>query len=384
MTEKLYYADAYLKKFEATVLACKKNGDFYDIILDKTAFCPEGGGQGADTGIINGIKIIDVQECGEEIVHKAESAINVDEKVSGEIDWDLRYSKMQSHSGEHIVSGIVHSMFGYTNSGFHMNESTMTVDFSGPLSLEDIEKVELECNKAIYKNAVISSSFPSKEDAENLSFRSKLDIDSGLRLITIDGIDCCACCAPHVKQTGEIGIIKILEFAPHRQGTRVEMTAGINALKDYLRLSASNKALMKLLSTPRYEVKDAVIKQNEALNEFKTLNQNMSKRLALAELKTISVGNNLYSISKDLSYDDLRHCANTIIENGTPLCVLFSKSTETDYFYVVSSDLDVSDIVKTINTTLNGKGGGRGNYAQGKVTVENESILIEAIENILK
>ena len=162
------------------------------------------------------------------------------------------------------------------------------------------------------------------------------------------------------------------------------MTAGINALKDYLRLSASNKALMKLLSTPRYEVKDAVIKQNEALNELKALNQNMSKRLALAELKTTAIGNNLYSVSEGLSYDDLRHCANTIIENGTPLCVLFSKSTETDYFYVVSSDLDVSDIVKTINTTLNGKGGGRGNYAQGKVTVENESMLIEAIENILK
>lgn len=383
MTERLYYLDSYCREFEATVVSCAENDDFFEIILDKTAFFPEGGGQASDTGYINGIEVFDVREKGETIVHKTNKPVAEGEKVFCTIDWDLRYARMQNHSGEHIISGIVHKMFGYTNSGFHMTDSLMTVDFSGPLSDEDIKKIEIESNLAIYKNASITSSFPTKEEAEHIEYRSKLDIESGLRLITIDGIDCCACCAPHVKYTGEIGIIKILNYAPHRKGTRLEMIAGIWALEDYINLHSSTKAMMKLLSSPRNEIYDAVVKQNEQISELRASNGYMSKKLALLELSPIEVGEKAYAICDNLSYDGLRHCANSLIDKGIKECVLFSKAEENSYLYAVCGISDVADTVKKINSSLDGKGGGRGNYAQGKVNAMSEEILKNETEKIL-
>ena len=163
MTEKLFEQSAYCKEFTANVLGCEKNGDFYEIVLDKTAFFPEGGGQGADTGTLNGIEVLDVQTNNEIITHKTAEPLEVGSEVKGVLDFDLRYARMQSHSAEHVVSGIVHSMFGYENSGFHMSERIMTVDFSGPLTKEDIAEIELRANKAVYANTKITEFFPTPE-----------------------------------------------------------------------------------------------------------------------------------------------------------------------------------------------------------------------------
>ncbi len=383
MTERIYYLDSYCREFDASVISCSENDGFFEIILDKTAFFPEGGGQSSDTGYINGIEVFDVREKGETIVHKTNKPIADGEKAFCTIDWEKRFARMQNHSGEHIVSGIVHKMFGYTNSGFHMTEALMTVDFSGPLSDEDIKKIEIESNLAIYKNASITSSFPTKEEAESIEYRSKLDIESGLRLITIDGIDCCACCAPHVKYTGEIGIIKILNYAPHRKGTRLEMIAGLWALEDYINLHSSSKAMMKLLSSPRNEIYDATVKQTEQLSELRASNGYMAKKLALLELSPVKVGEKAYAICDNLSYDGLRHCANSLMDKGIKECVLYSRTEKNSYLYAVCGICDVTDTVKNINSSLSGKGGGRGNYAQGKVNAESEDILRKETEKIL-
>lgn len=383
MTERIYYLDSYCREFCATVVSCTENNDCFEIILDKTAFFPEGGGQASDTGYIDGIEIFDVQENGETIVHKSKKSISEGKKVSCSIDWEKRYVRMQNHSGEHIISGIVHSMFGYTNSGFHMTDSLMTVDFSGPLTDGDIRKIETESNLAIYKNALITSSFPTKEEADKIEYRSKLDIESGLRLITIDGIDCCACCAPHVKYTGEIGMIKILDFAPHRKGTRLQMIAGLWALEDYINLHSLSKSLMKHLSSPRNEIYDAVIKQTEQITELKASNGYMAKKLALLELNPITVGEKAYALCENLSYDGLRHCANSLMDKGIKECILFSKAEENSYLYVVCGVSEVTETVKKINSLLNGKGGGRGNFAQGKATAESDDILKKEAEKIL-
>lgn len=383
MTQRLYYLDAYCKTFEATVLSCKETDDGYEVILNQTAFFPEGGGQAADSGTINGISVLAVFEQGEEVIHLTKQPIAEGETVVGEIDWELRFMRMQSHSGEHLLSGIVHSMFGYSNAGFHMSDSSMTVDFSGPLSLEDIQKIEETVNRAIYQNVPITASFPTKEEAETISYRSKLEIQNGLRLITIKDLDCCACCAPHVAHTGEIGLVKILDFAPHRQGTRVELVAGIQAFQDYCALSTATKALMKQLSAPRYGITEAVLKQGELVNELRADNQAMSKTLALSQLQPISAGKGVYAISPNLSYDELRHCANSLTQKGAQLCILVSKAENNDYLYVISGAEDVSNTVKAFNTALNGKGGGRGGYAQGKVCADSEALLKETIETLL-
>lgn len=384
MTEKIYEKNAYCREFTATVISCEKNGDLYDVVLDKTAFFPEGGGQRADEGTIDGIKVSDVQIENEIIIHKTEDPLKVGSEVTGVLDWELRFSRMQSHSGEHIVSGIVHNLFGYTNVGFHMSESVMTVDFSGPLSREDIEKVELEANRAIYKNAPITVSFPSKEEIPTLEYRSKLDLEEGVRLVTIEGIDCCACCAPHPERTGEIGVIKILDFQPHKKGTRIEMVAGINAFLDYRELHNSTKAIMGILSAARENVKDAVEKQSNLVNDLRAENSKCLKRLAFSELETEEINGSVLAVTKGNSYDELRHCSNILVEKGCKFCILLSENEEGGYIYVVSSQNENTvELVKKLNSAFNGKGGGKPGYAQGKLEAENEEELKNKIKEML-
>lgn len=385
MTERLYEKDSYCKSFNATVISCEEKDGFFFVVLDKTAFFPEGGGQAPDKGTINGAEVLDVQEKDNIVYHKTEKAFIVGEKVQCAIDWDLRFSRMQSHAGEHIVSGVVHALFGYDNVGFHMSEKTMTVDFSGPLSQEDIEKVELESNKAIYKNAKIVASYPTKEELADIDYRSKIEPRDGIRLITIEGIDCCACCAPHPSFTGEIGVIKIIDFCPHKKGTRIEMVAGINAFADYSALHTSNKAVMNLLSAKRDSIALSVEKLQETANNFKSENSKMSRKLALASLNPVAVNGCAYAINENMSYDDLRECANNLIQNGTRKCILLSKTDEESFIYVVSSaENDVRTIVNILNSTFSGKGGGKDNYAQGKLSASTDEIIKPVVEEIFQ
>ena len=382
MTQKLYETDSYCKEFTATVLSCEKTDAGFEVILDKTAFFPEGGGQSADEGKIDGARVLDVQEKGGVVIHTLEAAIPQGKEVECKLDWELRFSRMQSHSGEHIVSGVVHSLFGYSNVGFHMSDALMTVDFDGALTPQDVEKVEILSNRAVYDNVKISASFPTEAEIETIDYRSKIQIGEGLRLITIEGVDCCACCAPHPARTGEIGIIKIVNAYPYKQGTRVEMLAGICALRDYVALNSANKELMGLLSAARQSVNEAVIRQNEQLSTLRAENQQMSKKLALSELNPQTVGEGAYSITKNLSYDELRHCANSLQDSGAKTCVLLSSADE-GYIYVVASKVrDVREIVKELNEKFQGKGGGKPDYAQGKLSGEAEE-LKKAVEELL-
>lgn len=370
MTERLFEKDAYCRNFTADVVSCEEKDGFFFVVLDKTAFFPEGGGQAPDKGTINSAEVLDVQEKDGIVYHKTEKSFNSGENVKCELDWKVRFSRMQSHSGEHIVSGIVHSLFGYDNVGFHMSEKTMTVDFSGPLTAEDIAKVELESNKSIYKNAPITASYPTKEELINTEYRSKIEPRDGIRLITIAGIDCCACCAPHPAFTGEIGIIKIIDFCPHKGGTRIEMVAGINAFLDYSALHTSVKAVMNLLSAKRDSISVSVEKLQETANNLKYENSKISKKLALASLNPVTVNGCAYAINENMSYDDLRECANNLIENGTRKCILLSKTDNDNYIYVISSaENDVRALVSALNSAFSGKGGGKDTYAQGKVTI---------------
>lgn len=377
MTHKIYETDSYCKEFTAIVLSCEKIEDGYAVELDKTAFFPVGGGQAADCGTIDGANVLDVQLKDGVVIHTVDVEIPEGSKATCKLDWELRFSRMQSHSGEHVVSGIVHNMFGYQNVGFHMSEALMTVDFDGLLTAEEVARVELLANQVIYKNVEITVSFPEKHELETLEFRSKLELSDNVRIVNIEGTDSCACCAPHVARTGEIGLIKIVNFYPYKKGTRVEMLAGINALHDYCALNAANKELMGLLSASRNGVSDAVIRQNDQLNALRIENAQMSKRLALSELNPVKVGSSAYSVTENLSYDELRHCANSLTDSGIKTCVLLSKA-DGGYIYVVASKVrDVREIVKELNEKFQGKGGGKPDYAQGKIADEIDKKVVE-------
>ena len=375
MTIKLYENDSYIKTFEATVLSCEECKNGYAVVLDKTAFFPEGGGQQADKGTINGHNVLDVQIKDEIITHTVKEKFTEGETVNCEIDWDTRFARMQSHTGEHLVSGIINTLFGYDNLGFHMSEKTMTLDPSGILTPEDIKKVELMANKAVYENRDVTARYPEKEELKTLSYRSKLDLEDGVRLVTIDGYDTCACCAPHVKRTGEIGLVKILDYIQYKGGMRLTMVCGINAFEDYSTLHDNSKEMMQLYSSPRDKVLEFAKKEHDTIGTQKAEINRLNGELSKANLEIIEVGNSLIGFTKGASFDDMRTLVNENLEKAE-LVAFFSEGENSDFSYIISSaTLDTRYTVKALNAQFSGKGGGRPNYAQGKLSGEKTAII---------
>lgn len=381
MTEKLYYEDAYVKEFNAKVLSCEENGKNYKIILDKTAFFPEGGGQKADIGFISDVEIFDVQEIDGQIIHFADKPLNAGEVYACSINWELRFSRMQNHSGEHIVSGIVNSLFGYDNVGFHMEDDYVTVDFSGELTREQLNTVEEKSNFAVYSNYNINCYFPDSESLEKLNYRSKLDLTENVRLVEIENTDLCACCAPHVNKTGEIGLIKILDFMRHRGGVRIVMKCGSDALHDYRKKYTSVYEISNLLSAKQDNVTSYV---ENTLNELDRIRKELYDfKISVAEndKKNLVVsGDCAYLISSIYDSEMMRTVANFGMETNK-ICLVFSGNDKDGYSYIAGSNvLDMKAVAKNINSALNGRGGGRDTMIQGKVTAAKNEI-ISFIEN---
>lgn len=374
-TIKMYDIYSYVKEFAATVVSCEEKDGFYSVVLDQTAFAPEGGGQGADTGKIEDVNVLDVQIKDEIVYHKTDKPLKAGKRVICEIDWDTRFLRMQNHSAEHLVSGIIHNLYGYNNVGFHLGDSVVTLDCDGSLTEEDIRKIELEANKAIYANKKINILFPLADELANYDYRSKLDITENVRLVEIEDYDLCACCAPHVASTGEIGVIKILNFIPYKKGTRMEMVAGLLAFKDYCNLHNSNKSIMNLLSAKRTETAEVVERVYGELNTAKYENKKLSAELALSQMEKHIVNDGICIFVKNASYDELRSCSNTLIDEFA-YCYAFSNTDGDNYIYTVASKKNiVRETVQELNKAFNGKGGGRDFFAQGKITGKKESIL---------
>ena len=314
-TVKLYENDSYIKDFSATVLSCEEKDGAYFVVLDKTAFFPEGGGQDADKGKMGGADVLDVQIKNDVVYHKVNKAFNENEKVDCILDWETRFSRMQNHTGEHIVSGVIHSLFGYNNVGFHMNDTLVTLDVDGPLNDDDIKKIELKSNKAIYENKSIKAIYPTAEELPDYDYRSKLDITEGVRLIEIEDYDLCACCAPHVAKTGEIGIIKILSFIPYKKGTRIEMICGLLAFNDYANLHTINKSVMNMLSAKRFEIAESVERIQGELGSARAENKKLLSKLATLKMEKHIIDNKICVFIDGVSYDELRNCSNSLIED---------------------------------------------------------------------
>ena len=375
-TERLYYSDSYIKEFKALVVSCEKVEKGYKIVLDKTAFFPEGGGQKADTGFIGEAKVTDVQEADGVIYHFADKEVEASLEYSCKIDWEQRFLRMQSHSGEHIVSGVVHSLFGYDNVGFHMEEDYVTVDFSGELTREQLDEVEEKTNRYIYDNIEIECFFPNENEIDSLDYRSKLDLKEGVRLVRIGEADLCACCAPHVKRTGEIGVVKILDFMRHRGGVRIVMKSGLKALYDYREKYTSVYDVSVMLSSKQHEIAsyvDKKIKENESLhrsfNDFKM-------QIAEGDKENLSyIGDTALFLTSFYDSDMMRELANYGMTQKE-LCVILSGNEERGFSYVAGSlNFDLMKFAKHFNSALNGRGGGRGTMIQGRVSASKDEIL---------
>lgn len=375
-TVKLFYEDSHLKEFDAVVCACLPDGDRYRVVLDRTAFFPEGGGQYADTGYLDGVKVFDVREKEDIVYHITEEALKEGDKVRGKIDWEERFEKMQQHSGEHIVSGIVHEQFGYNNVGFHLGSDYCTLDFDGALTKKQLKEIERKANRAVFENVDVQVSYPSKEELTALDYRSKIEIEGQVRIVTIPGYDVCACCAPHVKKTGEIGLIKIVNMVNYKGGERLTMLCGYRALSDYGRKDESCKSVSAALCSKETEISQAVDRLKEEQVSLKgklaSLQQKMIRYLA----QEIDVSEHVVTVfDKEISGNAPRELMNQLLLKGASVCAVFAGTESSGYRYVIGSRTeDVRPLCKRLNETFAGRGGGKAEMVQGSLKGSEEAL----------
>lgn len=376
MTEKLFYVDSHMITFSAVVEACENKGDYFEAVLDRTAFFPEGGGQYADTGVIDGVKVLDVQERDGIIYHKVEEALEVGKTVEGSIDWEERFSKMQNHSGEHIVSGLVNSTFGYDNVGFHMGKDVITMDFNGVLTKDDLKMIEKKANEAVVKNFDIEVLYPTEEELANLTYRSKIEIEGQVRIVRFPGYDVCACCAPHAKKTGEIGLIKLIGLQNYKGGVRVSMLCGFRALEDYNEKAESVKNISVMLSAKENEVAKEVAKLKEELMTQKNKMFELQKVLLQYKANEIEANQELVTVfDSELDGNGPRELMNLILEKNIEVVAVFAGDDTNGYRYVMGSrTMDVRPLSKELNGMFQGRGGGKPEMVQGSLCGEAEKI----------
>ena len=405
MTEKLFYEDSHMRTFTAVVLECGPVGDGapeasaktadvrqgerdpeasgrtgeipegkrYQIVLDRTAFFPEGGGQYADTGQLQAdsevVRVLDVQERDGKIFHITDRPVPAGSTVSGQIDWAERFMKMQQHTGEHIVSGLVHARFGYDNVGFHLGSTDCTMDFNGEITREELHEIELRANEAAAANLDIQVSYPSGEELAGLEYRSKIEIEGRVRIVTIPGFDVCACCAPHVKKTGEIGVIKLTHVQRYKGGVRVTMLCGSRALADYDRKSESVRRISASLCAKEDEVAEAVEHLKEECARLKArLAEQQKEMLRLKARESDGEKGAVCLFESGLEGDGPRLLMNLVMERGHELCAVFCGNDEEGYRYVIGSvSLDLRKLVKKLNAAFSGRGGGKPEMVQGSL-----------------
>ena len=367
MTEKLYYKDAYMSEFSAKVISCAVNSDGgYNVVLDRTAFFPEEGGQYSDSGFLNGVKVLGVTEEHGVIYHRTSEALTEGETVKGEINFKERYEKMQCHTAEHILSGLIHARFGLDNVGFHLGADDVTMDVSALLTKEQLFEIEALANEAVYANVPVVAIYPTPEEARNIEYRSKLDIVENLRIIVIGDYDKCACCAPHVRMSGEIGQIAILDAEKLRGGMRIHIAAGKRAYEIYKKVYENLSEISHLLSVPRLETAPAVKKVLSDLEEKKS-EYKLARTLYFereADLIDNTEGNLVLSFA-DATQDEMRALANKAVNKVSGILVLLSEAEDSVKYLLASNTVDLKADIKKINADLRGRGGGSSKMAQG-------------------
>lgn len=376
MTEKLYYQDSHKKEFEATVVSCEPYKEQYRIVLDRTAFFPEGGGQYADTGMLDAVNVTDVHEKDGIIYHTTDAPLEAGNRVTGRIHWEERFEKMQQHTGEHIVSGLVHQRFGYQNVGFHLGSDYCTMDFNGPITKEELREIEREANEAVFQNLNIEVLYPTKEELADMEYRSKIEIEGQVRIVVVPGYDVCACCAPHVDQTGEIGMIKLVNMINYKGGERITMLCGRRALRDYEKKEESTKAISALLCAKEYEIAEAVEHLKEEQVSLKSQCASLWQKLLFYQANEVVIEDGITAVFEpSLSGNLPREMMNLLLDRGARICAVFAGTDETGYRYVIGSwEEDVRPLSKMLNAAFEGRGGGKPEMVQGSMKGTEKAI----------
>ena len=375
-TEKLYYQDPYQTTFTARVLTCKPSKGGCLVTLDRTAFYPEGGGQPADHGVLGGVTVTDVHEKDGVIFHTCDKVVEPGSTVEGSIDWTRRFDHMQQHSGEHILSGLLCSLYDCSNVGFHLGADTVTIDYDRELTWEQVLEAERQANEAIWRDTPAEITFPAPDALAQLDYRSKKELTGQVRIVSFPGADCCACCGTHVRRAGEVGLIKVLSCQKFREGVRLEILCGQRAYRYLSRIYEQDHAVARLLSVKPQDAFAAVERQNAELTAAKLRMTELEDRLFALRAQSLAGCGDVLLLEPPMRPDGARKLADTAARAAGGLAAVFAGERDSYvYALVYAGGADISPLVKRLNSALSGRGGGRNGFAQGSVQADRSAIL---------
>ncbi len=373
MTKRLFDSDSHLLDFRAVVLSCEKTEEGYAIILDETAFCPEGGGQPSDIGTLDGIAVIDVRERGKTIAHITAQAIPMGRSVQGKVGAMRRLRHMQNHTGEHIVTGIFYNSYGFHNVGFHLGHEDVTLDLDGEVDNATLRLVEWQANLIVAENRAVTAYYPSPDLLSSLPYRSKGEIEGNVRIVEIEGHDRCACCVPHVKFTGEVGGIRLLSSMRYKGGTRIHMKCGLDAIADANVDADRMAALSRLLSLPNERILEGVKKLSDDLASVRYELTALRREIAMTHAEEADVRGTVCLFEKGADLPSLRRMADRLVERGAIRVMLCSESGD-GYYFVYTDSEDFSSSSAALRAALDLRGGGKPPFMQGTIKATREDI----------
>lgn len=373
-TRRLFYEDSHLTEFTATVTACDIAEKGWAVQLSATAFYPEGGGQGCDLGTLDNVNVLNVQEKDGKILHFCDEKLEIGQTVTGCINWARRFDLMQQHSGEHIVSGIICHRYGYHNVGFHVGSEMMEIDFDGPIPAEDLAEIERLANEAVWKNAPIHCWYPSKAELPTVPYRSKKALEYPVRIVEIPGYDSCACCGVHVKNTGEIGLIKIVSCVKFHSGVRIELTCGSRALKLMQQIFEQNRQVSQNFSAKILETGTAAAKMNEQLAAEKLRANSLQTQLLRQTAKGYENAGNVVHFEENLASAQLRELTDAIAKMCGGRAAVFSGSGENWNVCMLHPGGDLSPVIGALKAAFCVRGGGKPGSFQGTVTASRQQM----------
>lgn len=369
--ERLYNQDPYLKEFHARVLSCNETA----VVLDRTAFYPEGGGQPADHGTLGGVQVLDVQERDGVIVHICDGPLEVGVEVSGKIDWERRFDHMQQHSGEHILSGILCREYHCDNVGFHLGASVVTIDYNADLSWEQVMAAEEMANEIVWADSAVKIDFPTPQELTALDYRSKKELSGEVRIVTFPEADCCACCGTHVLRAGQVGIIKVLSCQKFREGVRLEIVCGRRAYQYLKEIYHQDRAIGQRLSVKPQDTLAAVERLEMELSAVKTREASLEERLFEQISRENAGKGDIVLFQPPMEANSVRRLADAAAHQCGGLAAVFSGEAEHWLYALVRADgAEIAQLVKSLNQALNGRGGGRKGFAQGSLCASREAI----------
>lgn len=375
-TRKLYYEDCHMQAFSASVIACQETQKGFLVELDATAFYPEGGGQACDLGTLDNVCVLDVREQGEAVLHLCDAPLPVGKEVHGCIDWARRFDLMQQHTGEHIVSGILHAMSGCHNVGFHIGADVITIDFDTPIPAECLLEAEEKANDAVFRNLPVNCWYPEQEELSSLSYRSKKQLPWPVRIVQIPGVDTCACCGIHTAQTGEVGIIKLLSCVKFHEGVRIEMVCGKRALTLLSQVYEQNRQVCQAFSAKTLETGLAARRMNDALTAEKYRAGYLERQLFDAIAEGYVNHGDVIHFAEGLSPASVRELAERIACRCVGTAAVFSETGDgRSNMCLVCKTGSVAELGQQLCAALGGKGGGKPGFFQGSVSAGKEQIL---------